>query len=41
MAIIKWKGKIYSFTIAWPLILLAFITLLALIVIPIATYSAE
>ena len=30
MAIIKWKGNIYSFTVAWPLILLGFIVAIAL-----------
>jgi len=32
MAIIKWKGKVYSFTVAWPLILLTFFILIILIV---------
>ncbi len=29
MAVVKWKGKVYSFTLAWQLMLLTVIVLLA------------
>ena len=29
MAVVKWKGKVYSFTLAWQLVLLTVIVLLA------------
>lgn len=30
MAIIKWKGRIYSFTVAWPLILVTLVLIAVL-----------
>ena len=30
MAIIKWKGRVYSFTVAWPLILVTLVLIVVL-----------
>ncbi len=40
MAIIKWKGRLYSFTVAWPLILVILV-LIAVLSIPLVKALRE